>query len=186
MKRATPVSLTEKKLSSETLFEGKVLTLQKDTVSLPNGKEALREVIRHKGAVCVIAYNEKDETILTVKQYRYAQEEVLLEIPAGKLDFAGEDPLDAAKRELSEETGYTAGKWVPLGLYYGSPAILDEKIHMFAAFDLTKGETHPDEDEFLQVCTMPLKEAKDAVLRADIPDGKTQVAILRLCAMLSI
>lgn len=186
MKRATPVSLTEKKLSSETLFEGKVLTLQKDTVSLPNGKKALREVIRHKGAVCVIAYNEKDETIVTVKQYRYAQEEVLLEIPAGKLDFVGEDPLDAAKRELSEETGYTAKKWVPLGLYYGSPAILDEKIYMFAAFDLTKGEIHPDEDEFLQICRIPLKDAKEAVLRAEIPDGKTQVAILRLCAMLSI
>ena len=186
MKQATPVSLTEKKLSSETLFEGKVLTLQKDTVSLPNGKEALREVIRHKGAVCVIAYNDKDETVVTVKQYRYAQEEVLLEIPAGKLDFTGEDPLDAAKRELSEETGYTAAKWVPLGLYYGSPAILDEKIHMFAAFDLAKGETHPDEDEFLQICHLPLKEAKEAVLRAEIPDGKTQVAILRLCAMLSI
>ncbi|MBO5789804.1 MAG: NUDIX hydrolase [Clostridia bacterium] len=179
-------SFEETKLSCETLFEGKVLTLQKDIISLPNGNTAFREIIRHKGAVCVIAYNEKDGTIFAVKQYRYAQGEMLFEIPAGKLDFIGEDPLDAAKRELSEETGCTAKKWVPLGLYYGSPAILDEKIYMFAAFDLSEGESHPDSDEFLQVCRVPLKEAKAAVLNGEIPDGKTQVAILRLCAMLSL
>lgn len=178
-------SLTETKLSGETLFEGKVLTLHKDTVRLSNGHEAFREVIRHNGAVCVIAYDEKDGCILAVKQYRYAQGQELLEIPAGKLDSTEEPPLAAAQRELSEETGCTAEKWIPLGLYFGSPAILDEKIHMFAALGIKKGQSHPDSDELLQVCRVPLSEARAAVLKGEIPDGKTQVAVLRLCAMLS-
>lgn len=179
------MDFTEKTIDSNLMFEGKILHVYKDTIKLPNEKEAFREYIKHIGAVCVIPVTNEGNVIL-VKQYRYAVERELLEIPAGKLDYADEDPLDAAIRELKEETGATAEKVIPLGLYLGSPAILSEKIHMYLATGLTLGETCPDEDEFLEICEIPLEKAVKMVLCGEIPDGKTQTAIMRAAANLGV
>lgn len=175
--------LPEIKVSGEEIFDGKVLRLEKDVVRLPEGQTAFREVIRHKGAVCVIPIDAEGNVIF-VSQYRYAIQMETLEIPAGKLDYVGEEPASAALRELSEETGYTSSRLVDLGVYYGSPAILDEKIYMFAALDLRKGEAHPDADEYLSAKKMPIDEAVQLVLDGKVPDGKTQCAVLRLKMML--
>ena len=175
--------MAEVKISGEELFCGRVLRLHKDTVSLPDGHTAEREVIRHGGAVCVIPYDGQGN-IWVVEQYRYAVARTMTEIPAGKLDRPDEPPQEAARRELKEETGLTCDKLIPLGLYLGSPAILDEKIHMFAAVGLHTGNPHPDDDEFLRARPVPLEEMVQATLKGQIPDGKTQCAVLRLRAML--
>ena len=173
---------TETKVQGERLFEGRVLALDKDIVALQNGEKAYREVIRHKGAVCVIPL-DRDGNVILVRQYRYAVAQTMTEIPAGKLDSVEEAPEAAALRELEEETGYRASRLVSLGIYLGSPAILDEKIYMYAALDLTLGETHPDEGEYLSVEKIKLEDAVELVLSGKIPDGKTQVALLRLYEM---
>ncbi len=175
-------TLRETVLSRKTPWQGHIMKVEEMTVSLPNGHEAPREVVRHPGAVCVIPMTD-DGCILVERQWRTGYGGVTLEIPAGKLDGRDEDPLDAAKRELREETGATAANWEYLGEYYGSPAILDEKIHMYAAWGLTFGNTDPDEDEFLSVERIPLGILVDMVLRGEIPDGKTEVATLRLHLM---
>ena len=142
----------------------------------------MREYIKHVGAVCIIPITDEGE-VICVKQYRYAVGQVLLEIPAGKLDSADEDPRDAALRELREETGAICGRLTPLGLYLGSPALIGEKIQMYLAEDLTFGDVDPDEDEFLEICRIPLPKIVEMVLRCEIPDGKTQAAVLRAAAM---
>ena len=174
--------LIETKLTSKDIFCGKIMTVQLDTVRLPNGKEATRELLRHKGAVCILPLTEKGEVIVE-RQFRYPLNTVLLEIPAGKLDFVGEDPLEAAKRELREETGVLAGKMTYMGEYVGSPAMLDERIHMYLAEDLTYGECDYDEDEFMSLDKIPLEELAEMVLRGEVPDGKTQAAVLRVYVM---
>lgn len=177
------MELREKQYESELVFDGKVVHLYKDIVELPDGSHSLREYVKHLGAVCVIPITNEGEVILE-RQYRYAVDRVLIEIPAGKLDYAGEDFLEAAKRELREETGAVAGEMIDMGDYFGSPAIMGEHIRMFMAKDLTFGETDLDEGEFLEVFRLPLKDAVDMVLRGEITDGKTQVAILRAYMML--
>ena len=149
------MELEEKTVSSRLIFDGKVVHLYKDTVRLPDGAESVREYVKHIGAVCILPLTDDGEVILE-RQYRYAVRQILTEIPAGKLDAPGEDPLEAAKRELREETGATAREMIPLGDYYGSPAILGERIRMFLARGLTFGETEFDEDEFLEVFRLPL------------------------------
>lgn len=176
------MELEETTVSSRLIFDGKVVHLYKDTVRLPNGAESVREYVKHVGAVCILPLTDDGEVILE-RQYRYAVRQILTEIPAGKLDAPGEDPLEAARRELREETGATAREMIPLGDYYGSPAVMGERIRMFLARGLTFGETEFDEDEFLEVFRLPLAEAEAAVLRGEIPDGKTQAAILRAAAM---
>ncbi len=176
------MELEEKTVDSRLIFDGTVVHLYKDTVRLPNGEASVREYIKHIGAVCILPLTDKGEVLLE-RQYRYAVGQVLTEIPAGKLDAPDEDPLSAAIRELKEETGATAGEMIPLGDYYGSPAILGERIRMFLAKGLSFGETDFDDDEFLEVFRLPLEEAEAAVLRGEIPDGKTQAAILRAAAM---
>ncbi|MBQ1244748.1 MAG: NUDIX hydrolase [Clostridia bacterium] len=173
--------LIEKRLSGEDVFCGKIIKVQLDTVELPNKRTATREVVRHNGAVCIIPLTDKNEVILE-RQYRYAQGKVILEIPAGKLD-GDEDPLHAAERELREETGAIAGKMTYLGLYIGSPAILDEKIYMYLAEELSFGERQLDDDEFLTLERMPIEEIVDKILLGEVPDGKTQAAVLRAYLM---
>ena len=173
--------LAESKETSTTLFTGKIVRLEYDEVRLPNGKMATREVIRHRGAVAVVALTDEGE-ILLERQYRYPHAEVLWEIPAGKLE-AGEDPAEAVKRELQEETGAVAKEWLSLGMFYPSPAILDEKIRLYLARGLTFGKRHLDEDEFLALERVPLARAVEMILRGEIPDGKTQAAVLRVWAM---
>lgn len=177
--------LTEKKLTSELIFDGKIVHLYKDTVELPNGKEATREVIRHVGAVGVIPVTDNGEFIL-VKQFRYPFGEVLTEIPAGKLDSKDEDIIEAVKRELREETGVTAEELYFLGDLIPSCAILDEVIHLFMAKGLSYGDCDPDDDEFLNVVRVPIMEAVGDVMEGKIRDSKTQVAILKASMFLRI
>jgi len=172
------MELWEKTVTSELIFDGKVVHLYKDTVELPGGVTSLREYVKHLGAVCVIPVTDEGEVILE-RQYRYAVDRILIEIPAGKLDYAGEDFREAALRELREETGATAAELIDMGDYFGSPAIMGEQIRMFMARGLTFGENDLDEDEFLEVFRVPIAKAVEMVMAGEISDGKTQCAILR-------
>ncbi len=171
------MELTEKKLSSEEIFDGVAIHLYRDEILLPNGKKGVREVIRHPGAVCVLPIKD-DGNVIFVNQFRYAFNKVTLEAPAGKLD-KGEIPLDAAKRELREETGLIANNIVYLGEMYTTPALIDEIIHLYLATDLVSGEQDLDEDEFINVIEMPFVEAVGKVMNGEIKDSKTQTIILK-------
>lgn len=175
--------LGEECLSTQEIFDGKVLHVIKDTVSLPNGNTATREVIRHIGAVCVIPVTD-DGKVIMERQFRYPIMEVISEIPAGKLDARDEIRLEAAKRELREETGYTADIWTDMGIYYPAPAYTDERISMYLAEGLHRGERELDADEFLDVELIPLEELVERVVSGDITDGKTQVAVLKAAEIL--
>lgn len=172
------MNLEERKLTSEAVYDGGLLHVRRDTIELPDGTEGWREYFVHGGAVCIVAITDDGQVVLE-HQYRYPVGEVVLEIPAGKLDSPEEDPLEAAKRELREETGYHAEHWTPMGFFYPAVAYCTEKIWMFAATGLTRGEQDMDEDEFLEVFTMPLDAAAEQALRGEIPDIKTQAALLR-------
>lgn len=173
------LNLEEKKLSSELIFDGRVVHLYVDHVRLPDGKTAEREYMRHIGAVCVLPLAE-DGTVYCVRQYRYPHAEVLTEIPAGKLESKTEDHAEAALRELREETGFSCGKLTHMGKIYTSPAILDEVIDCYLAEELTAGETHFDEDEFLAPEPIPLDRLVEMVQAGEIPDAKTQLAVMRV------
>ncbi len=172
-------SLEEKFLSREVIYDGSVLNVVKDDIILPNGVHSVREFCLHVGAVCIIPYLD-DGTVLMERQYRYALGRVVFEIPAGKLDFAEEDPLEAAKRELREETGAIAKTYTPLGAVVTSPALINEKIHMYLAEGLSFGERELDDDEFLEVERVPLDTLYSMVLSGEIEDAKTQICILKL------
>ncbi len=173
------MNLEEKQLSSEYMYNGKIINLRRDNALLPNGNEALREVVEHPGGVCVAALTDNDE-VLFVKQFRYPYMEIVTEIPAGKRDKLNEDPLSCGIRELKEETGATAEKFIPLGTLYPTPGYCGEIIWMYAATGLTFGEQDPDDDEFLAVEKIPLEEAVNMILNGEIKDAKTQAAILKL------
>ena len=174
--------LQENFSAREDIFRGKIVHLVRDTVTLPNGKSATREMMLHNGAVAILPLFE-DGTVLMEYQYRHPLGRVVYEIPAGKLDSPTEDHLEAAARELREETGYTAAKMTSLGVYVPSPAILTERIELFLAEGLTAGDTSPDEDEFLLTERRPLRELCEMVMRGEIEDGKTQVALLKTLMM---
>ena len=170
--------LNEKQISRTEIYDGVVLHVVRDTVELPDGRSAEREMCLHIGAVAVIPLLA-DGRVIMERQYRYAHGRVFLEIPAGKLDYKDEDPLEAAKRELREETGAIAGKYTYLGQLDTTPALIDEKIQMYLAEDITFTDRDLDEDEFLDVEFIPLGELVDMVMRGEIKDGKTQIAILK-------
>lgn len=177
--------LREVRTGSEEIFNGVVLHVQRDTVRLPNGSETIREVIRHIGAVCVIPVLENGDVVME-RQYRYPLDRVILEIPAGKLDAADEDRFSAIQRELREETGYTADEWTVIGDFHPAPAYSDEFITMYMARGLRKGDRHLDEDEFLDIYTVPLKDLVEDVMAGRISDAKTQVCILKAARLLGI
>ena len=177
--------LREVKQSSEDIFDGVILHVKKDTVSLPNGNLTIREVIRHIGAVCVIPVLDNGDVIVE-RQYRYPLDRVILEIPAGKLDAPDENRLSAIQRELREETGYTADRWTVIGDFHPAPAYSDEYITMYLAQDLHKGQQDLDADEFLDVYTVPLKDLVQEVMDGKISDAKTQVCILKAARILGI
>lgn len=172
------MNFEEKQISSKEIFNGRVLHVCEDKVELPDGKESVREIVHHKGAVCVVPLTENEE-VICVRQFRYAHHEMVLEVPAGKLEATDKDPLEAAIRELSEETGATCKDIKYLGKLYTSPAILDEVIHMYLATGLEFGETNPDDDEFLIIEKIPLRKLVDMVMNGEIPDSKTQACVLR-------
>lgn len=175
--------LTEKKLASETIYEGSWLRIFRDTVSLPDGNRASREYIRHIGAVCVVPLTENGQVVVE-RQFRYPIGRVTLEIPAGALNSPNEIPVEAARRELKEETGVEAGELIDLGDLYSAAAYSDERIRMFCARDLRFGNTNPDEDEFLSVELIPLEELVREIMAGNVPDAKTQAAVLRVYLMM--
>lgn len=173
--------LEEHIMGSRPAFEGGFLKVDHVDVTLPNGKPAAREVVRHPGAVAVIALDEQGRVLL-VRQYRTALERITAEIPAGKLDL-GEDPVLAARRELEEETGYTAGRLDYLTHIACAAGYSDEIIHLYMATDLERGLAHPDDDEFLTADWVDLSSLIDDVLDGRIEDSKTVIAALICDAM---
>ena len=167
--------MQERKLSSEMKFDGKLIKVTYDIADV-NGKEAWREVVHHPGASAVVAIDE-DNHIIMEKQFRYALNDYLLEIPAGKLD-TGEDPLVCAKRELEEETGIIASEWISLGTIATSPGFCNEVIHLYVAKGLSKGEIHWDEDEYVEVERYTFDELLQRISEEKIKDSKTLSALL--------
>lgn len=174
------MDLTEKTLDSQTLFEGKIVRLRRDTVEVPGGNHAIREVVEHPGGVGIIPVDQ-DGCVFMVRQFRYPLNKPVLEIPAGKRD-AGEDHRITAERELSEEIGATAEKLTYLGYVYASPGFCTEAIHLYLAEGLTFGETHPDEDEFLEIERIPLDKLVEMALDGTLDDGKSVAGVLRAAA----
>lgn len=169
--------LFEKKLNSKEVFKGKIIDLCVDDVILENGSLATREVINHPGGVGIVPLTD-DNKVVMVKQFRYPFSKVILEIPAGKLDL-GEDPLEAGKRELLEETGIKADFYKSIGQLYPTPAFLKEIIYMYVAKGLKNFSQSLDEDEFLDVEYIDIDKLVDMILNGEIKDSKTQTAILK-------
>jgi ADP-ribose pyrophosphatase len=172
------MKLTEKFLSSEFIYDGKLLKLYRDRVELSDGQQEIREVIRHPGAAVIVPLLA-DGQIAMIQQYRYALSSETLEFPAGRLDV-GEEPSICARRELSEETGYRTGKLTHLFCTYPAPGYTDELLWIYLAEELTPGQNHPDPDEQLYVVHLPLHEALNKLKTGEITDAKTICALLYL------
>ncbi len=171
----------EKTISSKTLYQGKIINLKLDTVQLENGATASREVVEHGGGVTVLALDNADN-ILFVRQFRYPYKQVLLELPAGKLE-KGEDPAVCGLRELEEETGFTAKEYRPFGEVYPTPGYITEILYLFLAKDLQPSQQRLDPDEFLTVEKIPLDKAVELCLCGEIKDAKTLIAILKYAVL---
>lgn len=168
----------EKKVTSEVLFEGKIITVYKDKVECQNGNLASREIVRHHGGVGILAV--VDDKIILVKQFRYAYNQDTIEIPAGKLE-SNEESQYAGARELEEETGYSCKELVPITEIYPTPGYCDEIIHLYEAKDVYKVENPlaGDDDEFINVLFVPIDDAYQMVINQDIKDSKTIIAIMK-------
>lgn len=168
----------EKTLSSESIFEGKIISLRVEEVELPDGKSAKRELIKHSGAVAILAIT-KENKLIFVKQYRKALDRILVEIPAGRIEV-GEEPAVTAKRELEEETGYGANEFSYIQSFATSPGFADEIIHLYLARDLFKIENPADgdEDEFIELLELTIDEAEELVVSNEIYDAKTIFALI--------
>lgn len=167
----------ESKISSEDIFKGRIVHLHVDKVQLIDGSRSTREVVEHDGGVTVIPVDD-DGNVYCVRQFRYAFGKSIIETPAGKLE-KGEDPLECAVRELSEETGFSAAEYIYLGEFYPSPGYCHEKLYAYLALGLEKGEAHLDEGEFLDIVKYPLDTLVDMVMNNELCDAKTIIAILK-------
>ncbi len=171
------MNLCEKLIKTEEIYNGRIMKVKKDSVILPNGEDATREIVELNGAAAVLPITEKGEIIM-VRQYRCPFYEILLEIPAGKLDSLTEDPYVCAVRELKEETGAVASEIKFIGKTYPSPGVLKEVLWLYAATGLTFGSNDLDEDEFLETVKVPYNKALEMIKTGEIIDGKTICAIL--------
>lgn len=158
------------------IYKGKIINVRCDEILLADGKERTREVVEHRGGVCIVPVDENGNIIL-VRQFRYPFQEEVLEIPAGKRE-EGEDPFETAKRELSEETGCSAGKYDYLGSYLATPGYCNEKFYIYLARELTYHKQHLDEGEFVDVVKMPFEQAVDMIYENRLNDGKSVIGIL--------
>lgn len=176
--------MKETTLRTERIYEGRIVKLDVMDVRLPDGNEARREIIRHPGAVAIVAA-DADGSILLVRQYRTAADRILLEIPAGTL-HPGEDPLLCAERELQEETGYRPGTLEPLGGIYTAPGYTTEFIHLFYATGLSESRLAMDDDEFIEVERRTLPQALAMIDTGEIADGKSVAGLLRVARRLGV
>lgn len=167
--------MNEKTVNSQTIYEGKVITLKVDEVELPNGKTASREIVTHPGAVAVMAITD-DNRLVVVRQFRKPLERTIVEIPAGKLE-PGEEPVVCAHRELEEETGYTTQTMQHVASCYTSPGFANEIIHLYRTNGLIAGEAKPDEDEFVELMHITIEEAQQLIAAGEICDAKTIMAV---------
>ncbi|MBR5097857.1 MAG: NUDIX hydrolase [Spirochaetales bacterium] len=173
------MDLVEKQLDSTKVFEGRLLHVYKDNILLPNGNKSTREYIKHPGAVAIVALDDKNR-IAIEHQFRYPFSAELIEIPAGKLDYIGENPLSAAERELREETGITASEFEYMGPFYPTCAYSNEVIHLYWAKGLSYGDRDLDDDESINVEMMDIKDVVRMILEGKVQDGKTQAAVLQV------
>ena len=169
---------TEKKLDSQTLFQGRIIEVHKDSVELENGKKTTRELDIHHGGVCIVALDDEDRLLL-VKQFRYPYQKEIIELPAGKIEL-GEDPRICSIRESEEECGCVADRFEKLTQLYPTPAYCTEIIHIYYAEGLHQTQQHLDPGEFLNVLRVPFEQAVQMVLNGEIGDAKTQIGILQL------
>ncbi len=169
--------LLEKTIRKIYVFKGRIVNVRNDDAQLSNGKIVSREVVEHRGGVGILPITAQGEVLL-VKQYRYPYEELLLEIPAGKLE-PGETPFETGVRELQEETGMNAARYFDLGIDYPSPGYCNEKIHLYAADGLTEIGQRLDEGEFLNVLSVPLTEALTMIYNGELKDSKTVIALMK-------
>lgn len=167
----------EKTISTQNIFKGNVLEFKVDTVELPDGKLATRELVCHPGGVAVVPVDDNGYVYL-VRQYRKPYEKAVLEIPAGKRD-KGEEPLTGAIRELSEETGLVAQNYIDLGEFYPSPGYVDEVIYLYLAIGLKEGDAHPDDDEYVEKEKIHIDTLCEMIMQNKIKDGKTIAAVLK-------
>jgi len=168
-------------LSSVCVHDGRIVKLSLEEVRLPNGNSVTLELIRHPGAAAVVPVDRAGNVVM-VRQYRHATGSFLLEVPAGKLDHPGESPEDCALREVEEETGFRAGRLVPLGWIWTTPGFTNEKIWLFVALDLTPSRPNLQSDEVLTVETLNFAEAARRAASGEIVDGKSVCALLRAVA----
>ncbi len=172
------MNFEEKTLKVNEIYDGRIINLHVDDIELPDGRKATREVVEHSGGVCVGAMTENKE-LYFVRQYRYPYKQVLLELPAGKLE-KGEDPLKAGIRELEEECGVVADEVISLGTVYPTVAYCSEIIYLYAAKGLKKTNQNLDEDEFLSVEKISLEKAVEMVMNNEISDSKTVALVLKI------
>ncbi len=168
--------LVETLVTPRRVFKGRMVDFRADLVRLPNGRTATREHMDHPGAVGVVPFLDP-ETVVLVRQYRFPVREITLELPAGKLD-RGEPALACVKRELREETGFTAKRIKPLLTYWPTAAFANEILYLFVAQDLVRGKLQPDEDEFIETVELPFAKALEAVRTGRIKDSKTVIGLL--------
>lgn len=174
---ADHAELREIPIDEKTVFQGILIDVSHLRVKLPNGETALREVVRHKGAAAVVPVDQEGNVYL-VRQHRVVMDMVTLEIPAGKLDFVGEDPLSCAHRELEEETGLRAQQMRLLCPMVTTPGFCTERVSLYLATELSQHEAHLDKDEFLHVVKLPLSDAVSRVMSGELSDAKTALGLL--------
>ncbi len=171
------MKLTETFVARELIFKGNIIHLSVDTVTLPNGKTATREFVHHNGAACILATTPEQQVVL-VRQYRHPAGQILLEVPAGKLDHVGEDPLDCAQRELAEETPYTCDSLSYVCHFFSAPGFTNEVLHLYQAQNVVANSAlSADEDEFVETVLMSKADVKAALAAHEIQDAKTLIAL---------
>ncbi len=175
------MKLYEKTLESKEIFSGRVLHMIHDKVELEDGSVSMREIVEHPGGVCIAALTDNNE-LLFVRQFRYPYKEVVLELPAGKLE-KGQTPLENGKRELLEETGAKGSHYMPLGKVYPSPGYTNEIIHLYFCNIESFEKQQLDDGEFVNIERIPIDRAEEMVLNNEIPDAKTQIAVLKAAAL---
>ena len=178
------MDLTEKKLERQDIFQGRVIGVHVDTVSLPDGGTSIREIVDHPGGVAILALDEENR-VPVVRQYRYAFSRVMLEIPAGKREV-GEEPFLTAQRELQEEVGATADEWQDLGTLIPSPGCAGETLYLYLARGLQFGAVNPDEDEFLECERMAFDDLYQMCMDGRVQDAKTVAAVLKVKLLLDL